>query len=438
MQYGLFCSRKSCRFWLPALRYPPPILLALIVLIEFGSKGLNKDLHLSSFPTKFRRSTKRLLNQQSPTFQSFGTYVLIALVYIPVYIYKTETSFSALLKAGWWKYAILALIDFEANYTIVKAYQYTSITSVQMLDSATLFFVFVFSLIFLQRKYSKTHYLLIVVVLGGVALMIFADVSNSPEDGIGAEWLGITISVSPCCKVLGSVLVIIACFLYATSNTAMEYIVKHSQNGTLEYLSQLGLFGTIFSGIQLYLFERDELASVLSNSDLNLTAFGWFFCFWICMFLLYSLMPGSNRQKEKFLTQFSRVFLNLCRFHEPWSSHRRCVCINIRHLCLWRKLWLFLFDIILRDFRGSPGLSYRNVALRKTNKEWTKGRWRFGPTEWGKRWWFYDRFSAGIRRIMMKLTDCSSIIISLIIFKLIALILFICIYDSLPLQQLST
>ncbi|CAG5097066.1 Oidioi.mRNA.OKI2018_I69.XSR.g14917.t1.cds [Oikopleura dioica] len=157
-----------------------------------------------------RRSTKRLLNQQSPTFQSFGTYVLIALVYIPVYIYKTETSFSALT----------ALIDFEANYTIVKAYQYTSITSVQMLDSATLFFVFVFSLIFLQRKYSKIHYLLIVVVLGGVALMIYADVSNSPEDGIGAEWLG-------------SVLVIIACFLYATSNTAMEYIVKHSQNGTL-------------------------------------------------------------------------------------------------------------------------------------------------------------------------------------------------------------
>ena len=59
-----------------------------------------------------------------------------------------------------------------------------------MLDSATLFFAFIFSLIFLHRKYSKIHYLLIVIVLSGVGLMIYVDVSQSPEDGIGAEWLG--------------------------------------------------------------------------------------------------------------------------------------------------------------------------------------------------------------------------------------------------------
>lgn len=208
-----------------------------------------------------------------------------------MYIGRTNHSFFELLKAGWWKYAILALVDFEANYAIVKAYQYTSITSVQMLDSATLFFVFIFSLTFLHRKYSKIHYLLIVVVLSGVGLMIYVDVSRSPEDGIGAEWLG-------------SVLVIIACFLYAASNTATEHIVKTDQDGTLVYLSQLGLFGTVFSGLQLYLFEREELASVLSNPDLNIAATGWFLCFWICMFFIYSLMPIAF-----FLT--SAVFTNL-------------------------------------------------------------------------------------------------------------------------------
>jgi hypothetical protein len=60
-----------------------------------------------------------------------------------------------------------------------------------MLDSATLFFVFIFSLTFLHRKYSKIHYLLIAIVLSGVGLMIYVDVSRSSEDGIGAEWLGI-------------------------------------------------------------------------------------------------------------------------------------------------------------------------------------------------------------------------------------------------------
>ena len=114
----------------------------------------------------------------------------------------------------------------------------------------------------------------------------------------------------------GSVLVIIACFLYAASNTATEYIVKTDQDGTLVYLSQLGLFGTIFSGLQLYLFERDELASVLSNPDLNFAATGWFLCFWICMFFIYSLMPSRQRNFEFFVTNFnSRFFLDIRGSH---------------------------------------------------------------------------------------------------------------------------
>ena len=32
----------------------------------------------------------------------------------------------------WWKYGLLGIVDFEANYCIVKAYQYTSVTSVQV------------------------------------------------------------------------------------------------------------------------------------------------------------------------------------------------------------------------------------------------------------------------------------------------------------------
>jgi len=36
-----------------------------------------------------------------------------------------------LLNRGW-KYFFLALIDVEANYMVVKAYQFTSVTSVQV------------------------------------------------------------------------------------------------------------------------------------------------------------------------------------------------------------------------------------------------------------------------------------------------------------------
>lgn len=37
-----------------------------------------------------------------------------------------------ILKKRWWKYLLLGFVDVEANYTVVKAYQYTTLTSVQV------------------------------------------------------------------------------------------------------------------------------------------------------------------------------------------------------------------------------------------------------------------------------------------------------------------
>lgn len=43
-----------------------------------------------------------------------------------------EENLLAILKRRWWKYMILGLIDIEANYLVIKAYQYTTLTSVQV------------------------------------------------------------------------------------------------------------------------------------------------------------------------------------------------------------------------------------------------------------------------------------------------------------------
>ncbi|KTF72684.1 hypothetical protein cypCar_00037504 [Cyprinus carpio] len=45
-----------------------------------------------------------------------------------------EENLLAILKRRWWKYMILGLIDIEANYLVIKAYQYTTLTSVQVYD----------------------------------------------------------------------------------------------------------------------------------------------------------------------------------------------------------------------------------------------------------------------------------------------------------------
>jgi solute carrier family 35 protein F1/2 len=37
-----------------------------------------------------------------------------------------------ILKRRGWKYLLMGLVDVEANYTVVKAYQYTTLTSIQV------------------------------------------------------------------------------------------------------------------------------------------------------------------------------------------------------------------------------------------------------------------------------------------------------------------
>ena len=122
-----------------------------------------------------------------------------------------------------------------------------------------------------------------------MGLMIYSDISNS-ESG-GAEWLG-------------SILVVIACGLYATANIATEFIVKNHENGRVEYLCQMGLWGTLWSSVQLAIVERDEVKNLFNSDEISLKAFGWFACFWVCLFMIYSLMPVAFEKT-------SAVFVNL-------------------------------------------------------------------------------------------------------------------------------
>jgi solute carrier family 35 protein F1/2 len=61
-----------------------------------------------------------------PTSQSFANYVFLAIIYGTV-LAKQKILWST-LKQKTKYYLFLALIDVEANYLVVKAYQYTTIT----------------------------------------------------------------------------------------------------------------------------------------------------------------------------------------------------------------------------------------------------------------------------------------------------------------------
>jgi hypothetical protein len=70
--------------------------------------------------------------------QSFLNYALLGLVYGGVRLRAARAAGTPLLATAvpWRHYALLAAVDVEANFLIVKAYQFTNITSVTLLDSA--------------------------------------------------------------------------------------------------------------------------------------------------------------------------------------------------------------------------------------------------------------------------------------------------------------
>lgn len=88
-----------------------------------------------------------------PTTQSTLNYVLLT-GYIAHRWYQQGR---LRLAVRWWVYALLAIADVEANYLVVKAYQYTSITSIMLIDCFTIPCVMVLSKAVLRASVSEWH-----------------------------------------------------------------------------------------------------------------------------------------------------------------------------------------------------------------------------------------------------------------------------------------
>ena len=60
----------------------------------------------------------------APTLQSSLNYLLLGVVYTTLHVRACGWRW----RCPWWAYALLALIDVEANFCLVLAYRYTSMT----------------------------------------------------------------------------------------------------------------------------------------------------------------------------------------------------------------------------------------------------------------------------------------------------------------------
>jgi solute carrier family 35 protein F1/2 len=162
-------------------------------------------------------------NTSSPLLQAVCVYIAIALCTLPVLV-RTWLKYG-LAKAcphALWKYALIALFDLEANYTVVLAYRYTDLTSVQLLDCFTIPCVMVFSRFLIRPKptYNRWQLLGALVSILGMILLVVIDVlgesrSKDGDDNRESKNIG-----------LGDAFCLIASLLYAASNVLCEKLLK--------------------------------------------------------------------------------------------------------------------------------------------------------------------------------------------------------------------
>ncbi|CAJ0849806.1 10515_t:CDS:2 [Entrophospora sp. SA101] len=255
-------------------------------------------------------------NISVPTFQTFLTYVALNLIYTPLTIYKKGFRY-------WLDIFNLKdyrFLKFEGNYFVVKAYAYTSVLSVMLLDTWAIPVCMLSSIVFLKVGYHWSQYFGVLICLVGIGVLLAGDL-DSGQDFSGAVNMG-----------LGDAFCIIGATLYGASNVLEELFVR--QRSVYEVVGQLAFWAMIISGIQLSILERQELSAVewsggsapilfkLSSAtffNLSLQTIHFYS-------LIFSLLLFGAQMHHLYPVSFVSTIIGLCLFHynpesRPSYSH---------------------------------------------------------------------------------------------------------------------
>ncbi|XP_010512184.1 PREDICTED: solute carrier family 35 member F1-like isoform X2 [Camelina sativa] len=202
----------------------------------------------------------------APTTQSFMGYLSLAIVYGGIMLYRRPA-----IKVKWYNYFLLAFVDVEVNFLVVKAYQYTSLTSVMLLDCWAIPCVLVLTWVFLKTKYRLMKISGVVICIVGVLMVVFSDVHAGDRAG-GSN------------PVKGDLLVLAGTTLSAACDVSEEFLVKNTD--MTEVLAFFGIFGTIVAAVQISILERSVLKEIHWSTETILLYLGVA----LALFLLYSLV----------------------------------------------------------------------------------------------------------------------------------------------------
>lgn len=137
-----------------------------------------------------------------------------------------------------------AAVDVEANFFVVLAFRYTSITSIMLLDCFSIPCAMLLSCLFLGSRYRPLHLAGVALCVAGLCLTVLSDRIVPTKGGAhDQDWDTYPHAL------LGDVFCLIGAALYAASNVMQEALVKAHDRA--EFLGMLGAYGAALSFMQV-------------------------------------------------------------------------------------------------------------------------------------------------------------------------------------------
>lgn len=214
----------------------------------------------------FTSSLVATLGVDTPLTLSFFSYSALALVYGSILVYRGQK-----LRVPLYWYVLLGFVDVQGNYLVNKAFQYSSITSVTILDCWTIAWAIILTWLFLGTRYSFRQFFGAAICVVGLGLVLLSDAGVGGEGGSK--------------PILGDVLVIVGTVFFALSNVGEEFCVKKKDQ--IEVVSMIGLFGMLASVVEISILERKTLESVNWSAEIILAFAGYA----LSSFMFYTLVP---------------------------------------------------------------------------------------------------------------------------------------------------
>jgi solute carrier family 35 protein F1/2 len=245
-----------------------------------------------------------------------------------------------------WRYFLVSLVDLEANFFFILAYQYTSIVSIQLLDCFSLPCVILISVMFFNGSYKNFQFIAVAVCIAGVVLLVLADHHYQSTESSRASPL------------IGDLFALLGASMYALSSTLVEKISKsefgsRSKNVSvvIELNCVMGVIGWVLAYIQAFLLgEFQNLSATPRDSSIG----SFFFGFAFSVFSFYSIAPFLLRFSSAAVMNISLMTADF------WSI--------VAAFLIFSHEFHFLYFVSLMIVLGSIFLYHKEDLSRKRRK----------------------------------------------------------------------